>query len=688
MKKHFLLLLLLIFNHLLAFGQSKQTPSPESSVKGIQAIARYHNGRVELRWAPADFGTWQRGNQQGYLVERYDENGLVSLTPQPIRPLALEEWATKTDTTNVWNKAAAQLLYGKPKGLPQKPTLAQVKEISQIQAYQLANALIAADLSAETAKGMALAFSDPDAKPGKTYGYRVRVAEARPGAADTARVFVDTRKPWDVPQVQGLRAENEEHSVLLKWNKTLSAAYFTAFWVEKSTDGGKNFVRLNTAPLFVSGFSEDSAENLYADSLDENYRPAHYRVLGITPWGDVGKASATVKGMGRDLTAPGAAENVKAVSHAANKITVTWDAVVNPADLAGWYIRRGNDAAGIFTNINTKPLPPASRQFVDIEPFAFQNNYYRVVAVDTAGNEGVSFNAYCYIVDSIPPAKPVALVGAVDSTGVTYLAWDMGTEQDLRGYRVYASHGPNREFKQLTSEPLFQNYFTDTLTLRTLSEKIYYRVAAVDYRWNHSEYSEFLELKKPDIIPPVAPVFKNYSVKGDSVSLQWANSTSQDVVGQILWKQENAGDWKQLARFKKPFPNQYTDHDLSPDTRTNYALEAMDDDNLSSGKSTSIGVTASAQRIPVQNLTATLDPGNASAQLTWKYSTKDCRFVVLRAQAGEELAPLKSVSGEEMTFAEVLRTQGDYRYAVKAVFADGSESDPSEVVSVRFTEGK
>lgn len=688
MKKQLFLLLLLIFNYLFAFGQNNQTPVPESSVKGVQAIARYHNGRVELRWAPADFGTWQHGNQQGYLVERIDESGLVSLTPQPIRPLSLEEWATKTDTTNVWNKAAAQLIYGKPKGLPQKPTLAQVKEISQIQTYQLANALIAADLSAETAKGMALSFVDPDAKPDKTYGYRIRLAQPRPGTADTARVFVDTRKPWEVPQLQGLRAENAEHSVLLKWNKQLSEAYFTAFWIEKSTDGGKNFTRLNTEPVFVSGFAADGAENFYTDSLKENYRPALYRVTGITPFGDLGKASETVKGMGRDLTPPGGAEKVKAVSHAANKITITWDAVVNPADLAGWYIRRGNDAAGIFTNINTKPLPPATRQFVDTEPFAFQSNFYRVIAVDTAGNEGVSMNVYCYIVDSIAPSKPIGFVGAVDSNGIALLAWDMGTEQDLRGYRVYASHGPNREFKQLTSEPVFQNYFTDTITLRTLSEKIYYRVTAVDYRWNHSEYSQMLELEKPDIVPPVTPIFKNYGVKGDSVSLQWANSTSQDVVGQILWKQENGGEWIPIAKFKKPFPSKYTDHDLSADTRTAYALEAIDDDNLSSGKSKTISVAVSAQRVPIENLSASLDKENASAKLTWKYASKDCRFVVLRADADGQFVPVKSVAGTESAFADALRTQGDYRYAVKAVFADGSESALSESVTVRFTEGK
>jgi hypothetical protein len=416
--------------------------------------------------------------------------------------------------------------------------------------------------------------------------------------------------------------------------------------------------------------------------LQQNYSPAHYRVTGITPWGDLGKPSETVKGMGRDLTPPGGAEKVQAVSHAANKVTITWDAVVNPADLAGWYVRRSNDAAGIFTNINEKPLPPSARRFDDTEPFAFQQNYYRVVAVDTAGNEGVSMNAYCFIVDSIPPAQPKNLVGAIDSTGFVALSWEMGAEPDLRGYRVYASHGPDREFTQLTSEPVFQNFFADTITLRTLNEKIYYRVAAVDYRWNHSEYSALLELKKPDIVPPLAPAFSHYRVDRDSVSLRWTNSTSKDVMTQILWKKEANGDWKKAATFQKPFPNSFADRNLSPNLMATYALEAIDDDGLSSGKSSSIAITASAQRPRVQNLQAQLNEETAAAQLTWQYPTQDCRFVVLRAQADGALLPLKSVSGSEPACTDILREPNKYRYAVKAIFSDGSESEPSDVVEI------
>jgi hypothetical protein len=677
MNKEFLLGLILVFQSLQLFGQG---PEPAS----LQALARYNNGKVELRWAPVDYSAWQRGNKNGYLVERYDESGIQRLTQAPIMPFSLVEWASNTDTSSIWNKAAAQLLHGKMKGMPENPSLAQVKEVSQLQAYQLANALIAADMSAEAARGMALAFTDPTAQPGKTYGYRIIIANALPGKPDTTRVFVETSSAWQAPRVKGLTAENAEHSVVLKWSKLLNSGHFTAFWVEKSTNGGKTFQRINREPLFVSGFAEEGAENFYIDSLQRNYQPSQYRVLGITPWGDTGLASETVTGMGRDLTPPGAAQKVKAESLAPNRISITWEAAVNPADLAGWYVRRSNDAAGVFTNINSKPLPASARQFSDVEPYVFQHNYYKVVAVDTAGNEGVSFHAYCYIVDSIPPAQPLGLTGVIDSTGFVALAWDMGQEQDLRGYRVYVSHGPDREFKQLTSEPVFQNYFSDTIPLKTLTEKIYYRVAAVDYRWNHSVYSGLLELEKPDIVPPVAPVMKKYKVNADSVQLEWANSTSADVVGLVLWKQETGGDWQILQTFKKPFPNRYTDQDLSPDLRISYALEAIDDDNLRSGKSKSISIQTQAQRPPVQELTAQLDQQKATATLRWNYEIVNGRFVVMRAKAGEPYTAVQSLSDKETTFTDFLPASGNYQYQIRALFPDGTESDPGKVVSVSF----
>lgn len=646
----------------------------------LKIAARYHKGAVELRWAPSCYKAWRTGCEKGYILERLDESGLKTLTTIPLKPFSLDEWATKTDTSDKWNQAAAQLVHGKMNGLPTTPTLAQVKEISRMQLYALANALITADMSFSTAQGMALAFRDQTVQPGKSYIYRLKLAQA---PSDTAFTTITTDKPWEAPSVAGLYTEEGEHSVTIKWSKSANEAYYTAWWVEKSTDKGKTFTRLNREPLFVSGFGKDGAVNFYIDSLKTNYQPAQYRVIGITSWSDTGKPSAVVTGQGRDRTPPGGAEQIKATCLAANKIKVTWKPVVNRNDLAGWYIQRGNDPNGVFTNINAKPVAPDLTEFIDTEPFAFNNNFYKVIAVDTAGNMGTSFSALCYIIDSIAPVRPHGLAGAVDTSGLVALSWDMGTEPDLRGYRVYMSHAPDREYRQLTTEPMLQNYFVDTISLHNLSEKIYYKVVAVDYRFNHSEYSEMLELKKPDLVAPVAPVFKGYQVKEKAISLRWANSSSKDAARLIIWRQTEQNNWAQCVSFKAPFPSQFTDTTIAAGQNYNYALEAIDDDGLYSGKSEPLSVETLANTPVPVNLKVQYNATDHSNHLEWQYPTQNCRFVVLRARGDEPLAFWKSVNGEQRALTDAAAAKGRYRYAVKALFNDGHESDYGNGVAIQ-----
>ena len=83
--------------------------------------------------------------------------------------------------------------------------------------------------------------------------------------------------------------------------------YFTAYYYERSEDGGKTFKRLNKHPytqLAVEPVTENSTIELN-DSLPENYRQYYYKIVGITPFGDLGKATPDLAVMGRDSDASG-----------------------------------------------------------------------------------------------------------------------------------------------------------------------------------------------------------------------------------------------------------------------------------------------------------------------------------------------------------------------------------------------
>ena len=106
------------------------------------------------------------------------------------------------------------------------------------------------------------------------------------------------------------------------------------------------------------------------------------------------------------------------------------------------------------------------------------------------------------MVDSIPPAPPVGLSAKADTSGMVLLTWLPNDELDLFGYRVFRANSLHEEFSQITAESVYANCFTDTISLKTLTKKVYYKILAVDQRQNWSAFSEVLEVGRPDVVPP------------------------------------------------------------------------------------------------------------------------------------------------------------------------------------------
>ena len=64
---------------------------------------------------------------------------------------------------------------------------------------------------------------------------------------------------------------------------------------------------------------------------------------------------------------------------------------------------------------------------------------------------------------------------------------------DLYGYRVFRANSKHEEFSQITVESVFYSHYTDTISLQTLTKKVYYKILAVDQRQNWSEFSSILK---------------------------------------------------------------------------------------------------------------------------------------------------------------------------------------------------
>ena len=86
------------------------------------------------------------------------------------------------------------------------------------------------------------------------------------------------------------------------------------------------------------------------------------------------------------------------------------------------------------------------------------------------------------LADTFPPAAPQGLV-AVASEGAINLIWDANGEKDLSGYVVLRARADTRTFEPVTTEPIQDSTFTDTVEAGT---PYIYAVQAVDTAGNRS----------------------------------------------------------------------------------------------------------------------------------------------------------------------------------------------------------
>ncbi|HYG39734.1 MAG TPA: hypothetical protein VD908_13995 [Cytophagales bacterium] len=654
----------------------------------INLLARYYGDSIVLRWAPGTPGGWTNANKAGYIISRttLDVNGefdpatFKNLNSEPIKPWPLEKWETIAGEKNSNNyaKIAAQALYGKS-FVPSTGFIDKADDYMSRYSFSM----LAADISSETATALGLRFTDKSIEKNKVYIYRIT------SPVDTTKyklipgfIVVDTEKPEILPKASISDTKELQNLIEIYWDRELHSKVFSAYWIERSEDGGTSFKKLNKVP-FINPVDEKNPRSIdyiiYSDSIPKNYKTYKYRVIGITAFGELAPPSDPVSVMGRDTTPPPVPGNLKTVAIGGSKVKITWDYPKDVKDLKGFLIGRGNNPAEQFTPLVTELLPSKSREFIDNNASEERSNYYIVAAVDTAGNANLSLAKYALMVDSIPPAAPTYLQGKIDTTGVVKVSWRLGPEKDILGYQVYFSNQKDHQFSQLTNGPIQDTVFTDTITIKTLTKKIYYRVVAIDLSHNYSGFSEMLELKKPDIVPPSPAIFDKYKVTNEGINVSWMPSSSEDLARTILYRKEEKGDWAELVSFGvKDKKTSYMDTKVESGKFYSYSLIAEDEDKLRSKRSLPIKLKyLDLKAKPLVNqVVAKPDMEKGLIKINWEYPVKgEYRFVIYRAVNGSNFVSYKSIDSGNLIFDDKdVRKGNTYEYTINVIFKDGRKS--------------
>ena len=164
-----------------------------------------------------------------------------------------------------------------------------------------------------------------------------------------------------------------------------------------------------------------------------------------------------------------------------HRIRVEWKPPVQNPSLAEVYIVRRSDGV-------VQPPPVTETHFDDAEIVA-GNTYSYTVTAARAGTPAVpgppSLPVLVLARDTKGPKTPTGLQPPVVTESGAILRWDLNTESDLAGYRVYRSDNPNTGFTQLGTEI----YAAPPIRDEGYKPGYYYKVSAEDMDRNQSGQS-------------------------------------------------------------------------------------------------------------------------------------------------------------------------------------------------------
>ncbi len=688
------LIMLLLPMH--GFGQDP-IGDEQPSVKVIGSVTK---DAIMLRWGVTTPLAWKYANQYGYTIERktiaigqeiLKEPVVKKITTTPILPKPMMEWEEFTNRDN--NAAiAAQAIYGESFNVDLEQggdDIISIINKAEALEQRFSFALFAADQNFEVAKYSGLAYIDTDVKPREKYLYRVYTAiPSERMQVKFGGVYLGLDDFHPLPDPQDFVGIFNDKSVMLSWNFALLKRQYNNYIIERSDDNGQTFKPLEDIPIANMGEREKNPSDrmFYVDSLPSNNKEYFYRVKGISPFGEVGPPSKAISGSGKKaLVYNPAVTEAKLLSDNASA-AITWEFPEEGMESIAYFeLNRSNEVKNNY-QVVVPNISKTTRNitYSKLEPI----NYFTITAIGVDGTKRVSFPKMVQPEDDTPPAIPIGLTGTIDSTGVVQLSWQMNTEVDFMGYRVFRANLENEEFTQITFRPIPESKIVDTVKIKTLNSQVYYKVQSFDTRYNPSGFSEVLVLKKPDVIPPTQPVFKSFKADKGVVALEWITSSSEDAAKTLLYRKEKGGEtpWELIADVDLP-ANSFDDTSAKPTVTYLYTIITMDESGLESEPISPLTITLpdNKPKPEIEKFTALVNREEKKIDLSWKYKAEGVvEFSLYKAEEDDKPTLYKVFKAGIGEYTDKnLRINSKYTYLLQAVFGSGAKS-PIKKIEVEY----
>ena len=686
MAKYTLIALLIMFCDSPSFAQVQKD--------GIEIIVKPQSNKLLVRWAPRSEKLW---------LQMKDGYSIVSWRSWPTdKGYRARGPFSYSDTIRVWPKKDIESLVGGPKENamrmlagyllyePYESVKSEDFDISSMiqrkdeLTNRFSSALYIADLDSTAATIQGMRYEIPAINPKEHY--MVTLSFFTADSIYQGSVEYDPRQEYELKPIIN-KSDEAEKKVILSWDKAKHEAFYTAYWIERSVDG-KDFKSLNKSPYLHAFDYKDSLgkdDFVFIDSI-ANYKPHYYRIKGLDPFGYTSQPSEAILLMARDKTPPTAATDVKA-EQINQKMTLVWKHQTTEGDLSHFLVQSSSKYDIGYQNISEE-LGRNARSF---ETTAYQEtgaNYYRILAIDTAGNFSTSVHVYGFLNDTIPPAKPIGLSARTDSLGKVTIKWNLGKEEDLKGYNIYFSNRYDGVFGILNTKGIVRDtVFLDTIQLNTLSKALYYRIAAVDIRDNISDFSDMVQVKRPDTIPPGPAVFSNYTSTPEGVHLTWKNPSANDFISLELRRKSETENSLLIQKFGRNSTS-YMDTAVAENVYYEYELVAIDESGLRTNSPTTLRVKGGKQRSQNEvTLTTNLNENKLQIALEISGDAQAVeKITILRAENSEAFITWKTINlPASLVVEDAFAKEGtSYTYKATATLHNGQKTPYSKPSTIKL----
>ena len=437
----------------------------------------------------------------------------------------------------------------------------------------------------ELAKKLGLGFETSELDESKVYQIRISLQKTPSQQYIPTMQTIVFQDPVLRPKPETPLLECNENIITITALPVGSAASYSSFGLEKANANQPLFSPLNERPLIVN-YTYGAPVTMLKDTIND-LGLTHYRLVGKDYWGDYGPYSDTISVEPCDILFLPPYPVLAKERRDSGAMHINWmiPDTLQPF-IKGFNIYRASAKFGKYQKINIGLLQPDAVEFIDQVPI--NDAYYQVGAVYENDLEKRSMSVHAALLDISPPGIPTNLQAHLDTNNmIVTLKWNGVKDDDLKGYRVSFSHGPESPKFLLNNLEIENPMIRDTLDMKQLHRRIYYWVTSRDFNQNESFYSDSTIIVIPHKIPPASPRLTHIISGEHFVDIYYDRSASGSNIDHVLQKRKRTDEnWMSIPLTPQDWHNQFRDSSISILDTFEYRLMAIDDQGLKSFSNT------------------------------------------------------------------------------------------------------